>query len=179
MWRLSVRSADTSSICRCLQKKGHTLFELIWTLTGQCHDCRFLFFVLAFGCHDFVLCLNSMSLYLVLCLVFPCPHVSFKFSCVFSYVLPALFPSCSHVLLPFVTSPVGLPHLFLVLSSVSVYLVSVFPSLLVWSLFLSASFFVHAPIHVPAPVCSLFPMVCVFGFESCILPFDLNFAFWF
>uniref|UniRef100_A0A671WQM4 Immunoglobulin V-set domain-containing protein n=1 Tax=Sparus aurata TaxID=8175 RepID=A0A671WQM4_SPAAU len=86
----------------------------------------------------------------------------------------ALFPSCSHVLLPFVVSPVGPPHLFLVLSSVSVYLVSVFPSLLVWSLFLSASFCVHAPVLVPAPVCSMFPHGMCFWIW--VLPFDLNFV---
>uniref|UniRef100_A0A671VF22 t-SNARE Domain Containing 1 n=2 Tax=Sparus aurata TaxID=8175 RepID=A0A671VF22_SPAAU len=55
-----------------------------------------------------------------------------------------LFPPC----IPLVISPVGPPHLFLVLSLVFVYLVCVFPALLVQSLSLAASALIHGPVYV-------------------------------
>ena len=87
------------------------------------------------------------------------PHVPLSSPCTFSCGLPSVCQSCSllvfsSALLPLITSP-GLlpPHLLLVCSSMSVYLVSVFPSLLVkslcsvglclrlpWSMFLSMFF---------------------------------------
>ena len=75
--------------------------------------------------HVFVLCLVSYVLV-------PCPLVSspvflplcFPLLCMFvSPCLPALFP----LWFPFVISPAVPPHLFLISSSVSVYLVSAFP----------------------------------------------------
>ena len=54
----------------------------------------------------------------------------------------------------------------------------VFPSLLVRSLYLSASVCVHAPVHVPAPVCSLFPHgMCFWIWVLHFAFFDLNFGF--
>ena len=110
--------------------------------------CSWCYVQLSWFVSSVFLCLTSMSLYHVLlcllCFDFPCPHVSFKFSCAFSYVLPSvslcllvLFPPrfllCAFSLLvttPGLLSPLT-PHLFLVLSLVSVYLVCVFPALLV------------------------------------------------
>ena len=99
---------------------------------------------------------------------FPCwTSTPLCVSCPLSVFFP-LSPSvcqCSHPCLPLVISPVGPPHLFLVLSLVSVYLVCVFPAVHVWSLYLSAS--------VHAPACSQFPgAMCSLGFDFCI------FAFW-
>ena len=91
-----------------------------------------------------------------------------------SYVLPSVCHPC----IPLIISPVGPPHRFVVLSSVSVYLVSVFPSLLVWSLYSSASVCVHAPIHASAPVHVLcVPLVCVHWILiSGFLMLELNFV---
>ena len=90
-----------------------------------------------------------------------------------SCVLPSVC-RFSQPCIPLVISPVGPPHLFLVLSSVSVYLVSVFPSLPVWSLYvclcqpllMSLLPFMCLLLSVPYS-----PTVCVFGFEFCILHF--------
>ena len=147
----------------------------------SCSLCSCVWYCLVVSCIWFP-CLCIMSC--VFCFVFfhalMCPLSSPVYFPVFFPLAPSVYCIVpfmfSHVLLPFVTTP-GLlpplsPHLFLVCSSVSVYLVCVFPSFLVQSLYLSASVCVHAPIHVPVP-CS--PTVCVFGFEFCIS--DLNFDF--
>ena len=108
----------------------------------------------------------------VVCFDFSMPSCVLSVSPMFFHQSPSVC-QCSHPCIRFIISPVGPPHLFLVLSSVSVYLVSVFPSLLVWSLYLSASVCVHAPFHVHV-LCV--PLVClhwilIFGF----LMFELNF----
>ena len=99
----------------------------------------------------------------VLCFDFPCPHVSFKcLLCpslclsVFSSMPSPCYLTC------WATSPV--PCLVV--------------SVCVFSLCVPCTpCLVIASVCVHAPVCSQFPMVCVFGLEFCILPFDLNFAF--
>ena len=83
---------------------------------------------------------------------------------------------CSHPCL--VISLVGPLHLFLVLSLVSVYLVCDFPALLVWSLYLSASVCVYAPVHVPVMSFQSPHGMCSLDVDSCIFCiFDLNLAF--
>ena len=96
-----------------------------------CHDSRVV--SLCFVQIMFFLSSILLSLYPVLCLMFWCFHALMCPLSV-SYVLPSVC-QCSQPCIPLVISPVGPPHLFLVLSSVSVYLVSVFPSLPVRSLY--------------------------------------------
>ena len=131
----------------------------------------------------------SRSLYRVLlCLMFyfPCSLVSFKF---LPYDLPSVFTLSSlqvclplsavlfPLYVPLVIAPVGPPHLFLVLSLVFVYLVCVFPALLVCLPLI-------LPLSAPAPCsCScLFPIpsqyVLVLSFPClfCTLPFSLHFV---
>ena len=88
----------------------------------------------------------------------------------------------SHLLLPLVTSPGILPpllafsllspHLFLVMSLVSVYLVSVFPSLLVWSLFAFCLWLLLLLLLLLLPV---WYVLDFFGISYSM--FDLNFDF--
>ena len=135
-------------------------------------SCPCVLFRLCFFCLIFS-CLGIVSLYRVFvsCLMFWFFHALMCPLSV-SYVLPSVC-QYTHPCIPLVISPVGLPLLFLILSSVSVYLVSVFPSLRVRSLYFSASVFVHAPVHVPSPICSLFPH------GMCFWIWVLHFAFWF
>ena len=98
----------------------------------------------AFDSHAFCLMSHVLFFHALLCLL------SFKCLLCSSLCLPlsvVLFSQC----IPLVISPVGPPHLFLVLSLVFVYLACVFPSLLVRSLYLSA------------PACSEFPSVFPFN----------------
>ena len=98
----------------------------------------------AFDSHAFCLMSHVLFFHALLCLL------SFKCLLCSSLCLPlsvVLFSQC----IPLVISPVGPPHLFLVLSLVFVYLACVFPSLLVRSLYLSA------------PACSKFPSVFPFN----------------
>ena len=143
---------------------------------NNCHDsclCCVLVSGLWFLVFDLCLCIMSC----VSCFVFPCPHVSFKFPCVFPLLnfhallcllsfkfllcsplwLPlsvVLFPSCFLCAPPLVTPP-GLlpplsPHLFLVLSLVSVcFLHSLSGHCL------GLSLYVHAPVR-PCPLFGMF-----------------------
>ena len=118
---------------------------------------------------------------------FPCSLVSFKF---LPYDLPSVFTLSSlqvclplsavlfPLYVPLVIAPVGPPHLFLVLSLVFVYLVCVFPALLVCSLHLFVPDFASV---CPCPMFLLMsvsnPLIVCFGFEFSM--FVLYFAFFF
>ena len=116
----------------------------------------FALWFLVFHFHVFVSCL--VVSYVLIFHALMCPLSV-------SYVLPSVC-QCSQPCIPLVISPVGPPHLFLVCSSVSVYLVSVFPSLLVGHCILS--------------VCSLDGFVCPCSscLCSCRFPVPSGMRFW-
>ena len=122
----------------------------------------FVLWFLVFDFHVFVSCPVVSYVLFWLMFYFPCSLVSFKF---LPYDLPSVFTLSSlqvclplsavlfPLYVPLVIAPVGPPHLFLVLSLVFVYLVCVFPALLVCSPLI-------LPLSAPAPCsCScLFPI---------------------
>ena len=126
-----------------------------------------------------VLCFDVMVLSLVSCVLMPCRALS---------VSPVFFPLCSSLLwmfvspclpalfplwFPFVISPAVPPHLLLVSSLVSVYLVFAFPLVFVSSLFLFLLMF--SCFYWSLWLLSGFLICFGFGFLFFSM-FDLNFA---